>query len=274
MVDKVELLENDYKICNNLALTYAVRDGIIAHCGEIDINGLKPREEFIDLQSEFTLKGKFEPITWEGCVVKISDRIAYVGRDIEDAICLGFMTSGAQRELERMARENDERAINTTVIMNNLIMDICENSSPERGICLGEKYHRQLQDISRFNTTNIYQNDRLKPFKQYSEMIIKNIYDKLLEAYDGVHTWEKLRHLFLLDSPTLVDSFSKWLARYCDYGIVPDGDELKILAGRCENEKIYRSLDTEQIYIRAIIDYISGMTDRFAIKIFNEFLTY
>ena len=48
-VDKVELLEDTNKNKQNLNLTYAVRDGIISHCGEIDENGLKPREECIDL---------------------------------------------------------------------------------------------------------------------------------------------------------------------------------------------------------------------------------
>ena len=52
VVDKVELLENDYKIYKNLALTYAVREGIVVHCGEIDISGIRPRQEFIDLQGE------------------------------------------------------------------------------------------------------------------------------------------------------------------------------------------------------------------------------
>ena len=40
------------------------------------------------------------------------------------------------------------------------------------------------------------------------------------------------------------------------------------------NEKIYGILGDEKTYIRAILDYISGMTDRFAIKVFNELLTY
>ena len=45
--DKIELLEDNLKNKQNLNLTYAVRDGIISHCGEIDENCLKPREEFI-----------------------------------------------------------------------------------------------------------------------------------------------------------------------------------------------------------------------------------
>lgn len=48
-VDFIELLEDLNNCKQNLNLTYGVRDGIISHCGEIDENGLKPREDFIDL---------------------------------------------------------------------------------------------------------------------------------------------------------------------------------------------------------------------------------
>lgn len=48
-VDFIELLEDNNSYKQNLNLTYGVRDGIISHCGEIDENGLKPRENFIDL---------------------------------------------------------------------------------------------------------------------------------------------------------------------------------------------------------------------------------
>lgn len=94
----------------------------------------------------------------------------------------------------------------------------------------------------------------------------------MLEAYDSNHTLTKLEELRGL-SETLVTSFSKWLARYCNKEIVPKGD-LKNLSLRCENAKIYGSLETKKIYIQAILDYIAGMTDRFAISIFNEFLIY
>ena len=41
-----------------------------------------------------------------------------------------------------------------------------------------------------------------------------------------------------------------------------------------QNKKIYGKLETREIYAQAIIDYISGMTDRYAIEIFNELLRY
>ena len=79
VVDKLELLQDNKGVLTNLNLTYAVRDGIICHCGEVDENGILPRKENIDLNTIRT-PGEVQPFTWEGCVVKISDKIAYLGR--------------------------------------------------------------------------------------------------------------------------------------------------------------------------------------------------
>lgn len=73
--------------------------------------------------------------------------------------------------------------------------------------------------------------------------------------------------------PTLVSSFKKWLLKYCDPKIVPSGF-LQKEALTCENKKIYGQLESEQIYAQAIIDYIAGMTDRFAVDLFNELISY
>ena len=270
-VENIELLEDNYKVLKNLNLTYAVRDGIISHCGEVDENGLKPRENFIDF-CEFDRPGKYQPATWEGCVVKISDKIAYVGRDIEDAINLGFLDDAQKNRLLKMARINDENVLNTTVIMHNLILDICENSSPEKGICLSDKYLNQLQEIKDFNYEFIYGNKRLNPFRRYAELIISEIFWALLPYYSGEHTFDSLKKQKEY-YPLLIASFEKWLSLYCDGDIVPEG-ELKNIALSAENNKIYQRLEMKELYIRAIIDFISGMTDSFAIKIFNELITY
>lgn len=270
-VDKVDLLEDNYRIFKNLDLTYAVRDGIISHCGEVDENGIFPRSVDISID-DFDEPGKYQAATWEGCVVKIADKIAYVGRDIEDAMSLGFLDQTAQNTLIRMAQANDENVLNTTVIMHNMIIDICKNSSPTKGICLSAKFNQQLKDIKAFNYEHIYNHKRLEPFKHYSELIITQIFDSLNNMYDEKHTWDALAENRRF-TPQLIGSFEKWLARYCDTAIVPTGD-LKDLALKCENNKIYNQLETSEIYAQAIIDYISGMTDRFAIALFNELLQY
>ena len=270
-VDKVDLLEDNYKSFKNLNLTYAVRDGIISHCGEVDENGIFPRSIDISID-DFNEAGKYQAVTWEGCVVKIADKIAYVGRDIEDAMNLGFLDQTAQNTLLRMAQANDQNVLNTTVIMHNMIIDICNNSSPKNGICLSHKFNQQLKDIKAFNYEHIYNHPRLEPFKHYSELVITQIFESLLTMYDGKHTWSMLNENRCF-TPQLVDSFEKWLARYCNVSIVPNG-ELKDLALSCTNEKIYKNLETKELYIQAIIDYISGMTDRFAIVLFNELLQF
>ena len=270
-VDKIELLEDNYKKSKNLDLTYAVRDGIISHCGEVDENGLTPRDELIDL-GDFTEAGQYQPATWEGCVVKISDKIAYVGRDIEDAINLGFLNDATKNDLLKMARANDQNVLNTTVIMHNLIIDICENSSPEKGICLSSRFLDQINSIKDFNYKHIYGHERLVPFKEYSKLVINQIFEVLKKTYDGRHSWASIKDKKKY-YPILMDSFDKWLARYCEVDIIPEGELLDI-ALNCENEKIYGELENEKIYIQAILDFISGMTDRFAIKVFNELLNY
>ena len=51
----------------------------------MDEEALKPRDEFIDLEI-IKSANQFQSYTYEGCIVKISDKIAYLGRDIEDAL--------------------------------------------------------------------------------------------------------------------------------------------------------------------------------------------
>ena len=61
----------------------------------------KPRSETIVLENDFQKPGQYSPATWEGCVVKLSDKIAYVGRDIEDAIQLGFIDEESKNTLRK-----------------------------------------------------------------------------------------------------------------------------------------------------------------------------
>lgn len=272
-VDKIELLEDNYKVSKNLDLTYAVRDGIISHCGEVDQNGIFPRDLTIPIE-DFDSPGKYQAVTWEGCVVKMADKIAYVGRDIEDAVNLGFLDREAQDELLKMARANDEKVMNTTVIMHNMIIDICQNSSPENGISMSRKFYDQLRAVKDFNYEHIYRHPRLEPFNHYSELVLTQLFEALYTCYEGdgpgtISCLEKNRHF----TPVLIDNFEQWLGRYCEESILPEGT-LKELSRSCRNAKIYQKLQTPALYAQAIIDYISGMTDRFAISMFNELITY
>lgn len=99
-VDKCETLPDRDGIEHNLNLTYATRDGIVCHCGEVDENSIFPRDEVLDLCS-ISQANHYSPFTWEGCVVKIADKISYIGRDIEDARLLKVLTVSETKKLIR-----------------------------------------------------------------------------------------------------------------------------------------------------------------------------
>lgn len=80
-------------------LTIQTLDGIMCHNGEMLSNiyypNPKTKEEFLEeyekcYKDQEILK-KIRPMTLEGCVVRISDVIGYIGRDVEDAIILGVL---------------------------------------------------------------------------------------------------------------------------------------------------------------------------------------
>ena len=87
-------LEREGNGCN---LTIQVLDGMMCHNGEMLENVYEPKpktkEDFLKDYEEScksaAYASKIRPMTLEGCVVRISDIIAYIGRDIEDAIILG-----------------------------------------------------------------------------------------------------------------------------------------------------------------------------------------
>lgn len=262
IIDNIELLEDDSSNYQNLNLTYAVRDGIISHCGEVDDNGIIPRTEKIDL-NKFTKSGEYQAYTWEGCVVKVADKIAYLGRDIEDAIRMDFIESKDLKELREISKVYGEKIMNTTVIIHNFIISICENSSPEAGIRLSEEHNKMLKRIKDFNYRAIYKNPKFDVYRKYVALVIRSIYDTLIESYDGDNTINKLKEKVNV-YPTLIHDFCKYLKTY--FSLEKDV--------RYKNKKIYGKLETREIYAQAIIDYISGMTDRYAIEIFNELLRY
>ena len=101
LADNIETLQNENGENENLNLTYAVRDGIISHCGEVDFNSLQPRKEPIDLDT-IDKPNQYPPFTWEACIVKIADKIAYLGRDLEDAQRLSILQKEHIDELQHI----------------------------------------------------------------------------------------------------------------------------------------------------------------------------
>ncbi|MBO7367887.1 MAG: HD domain-containing protein [Paludibacteraceae bacterium] len=268
-IDDIELLPDLEGNLLNLNLTYAVRDGIISHCGELDEESIRPRTELIDLKN-FTEKGEFQAATWEGCVVKLSDKIAYLGRDIEDASILNYFDDEQKAELKQISKEiGNGKAVNTTSIIHRLITDLCENSTPDTGLKFSPNMYSLLCWIKDFNYRNIYKNPRLTPYQKYANLIITEIYNKLISLYKGADTISHISSIHF-DNKAFIKEFADWLPRYCNQDILEES--LKQTLRHCKNKKIYGTLSTPEIYQQAVIDYIAGMTDVFAVKAFEELL--
>ena len=257
-VDKIELLEDINKNKQNLNLTYAVRDGIISHCGEIDENCLKPREENINLNN-YKVPNQYSPYTWEGCVVKISDKISYLGRDIEDAISLGILDEKL-KDLYKILQSKE--VINNTVIINHLIWDLCENSTPEKVLCFSDETFNLLKEIKDFNYKHIYTARKIKPAIRYFSIVLNEIYFTLKSTYDGKNTAYKMRKLKKM-YPEVVGNFQEWLENYWNQQRKNDN----------QNDIIV-NMDDEKSFSKAIIYYISGMTDNFAIDTYNKIIGF
>ena len=254
MVDELVLLEDNNQNLQNLNLTYGVRDGIISHCGEIDENGLKPRDEYIDLY-DYNFPNQYNPYTWEGCVVKIADKIAYLGRDIQDAITVGILDRHL-KELKSIMNLSEKDAINNTIIINNLIYDLCENSNENVGLKFSDESFEFIKKLKEFNYKYIYLDERLKPSSEYFKIVITTIYNTLKKYYTDK---ERLSKMY----PEIIKDFEKWLKMYWDYERY----------GVCKNKVVF-NIENENEFCQAIIYYISGMTDNYAIDMYNKIISF
>jgi len=261
-VDNIELLTNVNNEEKNLNLTYAVRDGIISHCGEIDEISLKPRTEFIDLEKDYIKLNQYSPYTWEGCVVKISDKISYLGRDIEDAISMGILDSNLN-ELYDLLEQPRSANLNNTNIIGDLIADLCLNSSVDEGLKFSTATFEKIKRLKQFNYKYIYKHKCMKPSERYFSLVLNEIFNTLNECYDGMTTLEKLSSIKPFYTK-VIDTFIKWIS--CYWNIETDRTHLK--------NKILYDMNNIKDYQTAIITYISGMTDSYAIETYNDIVKY
>lgn len=262
IVDNIELLEDDKGCLQNLNLTYAVRDGIISHCGEIDENSIKPRNEAVNLD-EYTKPNEYAPYTWEGCVIKISDKISYIGRDIEDALTLKILDGNKIIELKKILGMEENEALNNTRIIKDLIVDICENSTPEKGICFSKEKLALIDGIKKYNYENIYKNTRMEAANEYFNIVINRIYNTLKNIYSEENLDDSFKNAQKF-YPNVIPQFKEWLERYWN---LRDTNE-KLLKNKIIFENNYQN------YCKAIIQFISGMTDNFAMDVYNEIIRF
>lgn len=267
MVDYLETLPNYYGEYDNLNLTYAVRDGIVCHCGEVDENSLKPRDKFVELQT--MNKGQYMPFTYEGCVVKISDKLAYIGRDIQDATIYGLFTKKDFAVLKQIAQTFTKeqvklKQINPTSLIYQLVTDLCQNSNPDIGLTFTKENYELMNQVKHFIFEKVCMNKRLEPFMDYASLVIRTIYKFLKNYYAGMDTISYLKRDTKL-YPTLIVDFRKWLIKYSNI-------DLDLRKLRKYNNKVIYDIEDINDYKQAIIDFISCMTDKYIMRVYHDLI--
>ena len=166
-----------------LNLTLQTLTGIAGHNGEIELAEYHPvaMDSFEDFDREiekcYTVPGyanKIQPSTLEGNVVRISDIIAYLGKDRQDADKIRMVD-------QRFFPDGVIGTVNSEII-NNLVVNIIENSYGQPYIMLDEKHFKAVQDYKRDNYAVIYLNEPGRPqLQQLVKPMMQQIYQQLLE---------------------------------------------------------------------------------------------
>lgn len=157
--------------------------GIASHDGEMELSEYHPRElttfDTFDKQIERCYLDKnnvkkLVPSTLEGCVMRISDIIAYLGKDRQDAERARIISN----------REFGSGVIGTynAEIINNLITNIVENSYGKPFIKMDDKHFEALKKAKSDNYELIYKKDAVEEkLKSVVKPMMKELYEKLLE---------------------------------------------------------------------------------------------
>lgn len=178
------ILENNGHGSN---LTIQVLDGIMCHNGEVLNNIYKPKvktkekflKDYYDSYQSHLNHVELIPMTLEGCVVRISDIISYVGRDIEDAIRLNFINrEDIPSNITKILGDNNRD------IVNNLVMDIINNSYGKNYLEFSSSIFEALQALIKFNYQNIYlkanTNENINYYTEVFNSLFKAYYQDIL----------------------------------------------------------------------------------------------
>ena len=220
-----------------LNLTLQTLSGIAGHNGEIELAEYHPVpldsfEKFEEeLEKTYTMRSyanKVHPSTLEGNVVRISDIIAYLGKDRQDAASIQMVGDSA-------FSSSIIGSINSEII-NNLVVNIIENSYGKPYIKLDEAHFQSVQSYKKENYSVIYANEpgRAILFRVVKPMM-EEIYEQLLD--DLIHENQ--------NSPIFL--------HHIDY----------INQTSYPREEAYEKTEPNQM----VVDYIASMTDDYLIDL-------
>ncbi len=218
-----------------LNLTWEVRDGIVCHCGESFGQVVRPEPKDYALES-ITKLGPV-PSTLEGCVVRMVDRVAYCGRDMEDAITVGLITieDVPARVRQVLGSTNGE-------IISTLVEDIVRRSRGRNEIALGDEVFEAMQALIEFNYRRIYLHPEVEQRKEQACYILEQLW-----------RW----FLALLQRTDRCCAMSEH-----DLGFD--------VARRFRDHVHSMGYDPAEADEQIVLDFVATMTDNFALRSFEE----
>ena len=172
-------------------LTVQTLDGILCHDGEVHSRVLEPQPDldFATFDDKLAAKEAIPnlnimPATLEGCVVRLADTVAYIGRDIEDAIILGLIK---RNDIPSSCREVLGDTNGT--IVYTLVTDLIANSQVPAPMAKGADdtcrigfsaaVSEALGELKAFNYQRIY----LAPQTKKDRPLIEDCYNRLFDHY-------------------------------------------------------------------------------------------
>lgn len=179
-IESVRVLMNLEQNGKGRNLTLQVLDAIMCHNGELPLNKYKPiiktKEQFLNeyemsYQDKSIIK-KLRPMTLEGCVVRVSDIIAYIGKDIEDALRLEVIKKEElPKNLMKLIGEDNKDIVNT------FVCDVIKNSKGKNHIKMSKPIFKALLDLKKFNMEHIYLRANTKKEISEYERMFKTLFE-------------------------------------------------------------------------------------------------
>ena len=165
-------------------LSMQTLDGILCHNGEMELEKYMPRKyadfKIFDKKVEECYKDMYAnrrlvPATLEACVMRISDIIAYLGKDRQDAQKLGLFEKEPDFFGGKIGNTNAE-------IINNMIVNIVENSYGKNYLKMDKDYFEAFSQGKKENYEMIYGNVKVgKVYEEEINPMMEEIYLRLLE---------------------------------------------------------------------------------------------
>lgn len=153
----IRVVEKLEKHGNGLNLTWEVRDGILNH------------------------QTAGRPATLEGKIVRLSDKIAYINHDIDDAIRARLMTEeGIPIEYRKtLGYTSKER-------LNRLIHDIIKNSEEQPYIKMSPEVEQAMMDLRSYMFRTVYMNPAAKGQEEKAKEMLKTLYDFYMKHLENL----------------------------------------------------------------------------------------